>query len=44
MMDRPGDYRWSSYKAKAHGTADAWPTPHPLYQRLGRTGAERRVA
>ena len=44
MADRPDDYRWSSYKANAHGTGDAWLTPHPLYQRLGQTGAERRAA
>jgi putative transposase len=39
-----GDYRWSSYRAHAFGTADSLVRGHPLYRRLGRSPAERRRA
>jgi putative transposase len=35
MVRRPRDYRWSSYRAHAHGAADALVTDHELYRRLG---------
>lgn len=44
MADHPGDYRWSSYSANAHGTSDAWLVPHPAYQSIGQTSDDRRAA
>jgi len=43
MVDTPEQYRWSSYHANALGHGDAWLTPHPLYDALGRTSAERQA-
>jgi putative transposase len=36
MVVHPADYRWSSYRAHAHGAADALVSDHPLYHALGR--------
>lgn len=44
MVERPEDYRWSSYRANALGVADALVTSHAIYQRLGRTKAARESA
>ena len=44
IVDRPGDYRWSSYRANALGYADPIVTPHPLYYSLGRSPETRRTA
>jgi len=44
MVARPREYRWSSYRFHALGTADPLVTPHPLYMALGRGGAERQAA
>ena len=44
MVAHPADYRWSSYRAHAHGTADALVSDHPLYHALGRGAAERQTA
>lgn len=41
MVKHPGEYRWSSYGANAHGAPDSLITPHSLYQALNNT-AERR--
>lgn len=41
MVDDPSDYRWSSYHKNAEGKPDQLVFPHELYQRLGRTQAER---
>jgi putative transposase len=38
----PRDYPWSSYRAHAHGKADALLTDHALYRALGRAVDERR--
>lgn len=37
MVERPGDYRWSSYASNAQGRFNRLVTPHPLYQSLGMT-------
>lgn len=34
MVQRPGDYRWSSYRANARGERDTLVVPHPLYLAL----------
>ena len=44
MVGRPLDYRWSSYRAHAHGKADPLLTDHALYRGLGRSAAEREKA
>jgi len=44
MVERPEDYRWSSYGAHALGNRDALIQDHHLYTALGRTGAERQEA
>lgn len=35
MVQRPGDYRWSSYRCNALGHAEPGITPHPRYLELG---------
>lgn len=35
MVAHPADYRWSSYRAHAHGAADALVSDRPLYHALG---------
>lgn len=44
LVERPGDYRWSSYRSNAMGEEDALLTPHGFYCALGRTRAARQVA
>lgn len=44
MVDHPGNYPWSSYRANAQGEASALLTPYNLYQRLGKTDTERQAA
>jgi putative transposase len=44
MVTHPRHYRWSSYRANAEGWEDVTLTPHPLYQALGRTTAQRHDA
>jgi len=44
MVRFPGNYKWSSYRSNAEGRHDALVTPHEMYRRLGRDGAERRQA
>lgn len=36
------DYRWSSHRAHAYGTADALLSDHPIFRRLGRSKPERQ--
>ena len=31
MVEHPGEYRWSSYRCNAQGSANALIRPHPLY-------------
>jgi len=40
----PADYRWSSYRAHAHGDPWDWLVEHVVYTRLGQTAAERQAA
>ena len=44
LVDRPADYRWSSFRANALGHDDPIVTPHPLYDALGRSADLRRRA
>ena len=44
MVGHPGDYRWSSYRAHAHGAGDALVSDHDLYLRLGANQAARQAA
>ena len=44
MVNTPGEYRWSSFLANAHGLRDQLVKPHNLYQALGSTGELRRYA
>jgi putative transposase len=44
MVPRPRDYRWSSYRAHAHGATDPLVSGHDLYRRLDRTQADREKA
>lgn len=44
IVDRPADYRWSSYRSNALGHDDPVVTPHPLYYALGRSPETRRRA
>ena len=44
VVARPGDYRWSSFRANALGHDDPVVTPHPLYYALGRSADLRRSA
>ena len=44
MVAHPGEYRWSSYAANAHGSGDSAVTPHPLYLALGDEAASRQNA
>ncbi len=42
MAAQARSYEWSSYRANALGMPDALVTPHPVYDRLGRTRAARQ--
>ena len=44
MVDQPGEYRWSSYRANALGEADELLKPHPLYLALGTSSLARQGA
>ena len=44
MVEDPGFYRWSSYRANGLGQTDKLLTPHPLYLALGDTDESRRAA
>jgi putative transposase len=44
MVEHPQAYRWSSYRAHAHGVPDALLTGHPMYDRLGLADTERQGA
>lgn len=41
MVEAPGDYIWSSYRANALGQKAQLCTPHTLYYALGKTADER---
>lgn len=42
IVEDPKDYRWSSYKAYAHGKSDVLIDEHPIYNNLSRKEGERR--
>jgi putative transposase len=44
LVDRPGDYAWSSYRPLAYGEPDPILSPHASYERLGKTAAARQQA
>ncbi len=44
LVERPRDYRWSSYRAHAEGKEDALAQFHDAFRRLGRTVEERQAA
>lgn len=44
MVQVPGEYPWSSYRANALGHRDPVVSPHPLYSALGETEAARQLA
>jgi len=44
MVAHASEYPWSSYQGNALGKAIQLLTPHPLYQQLGKTDAERQGA
>lgn len=44
MVRHPAEYRWSSYRANAHGEPDALVKPHALYVALGEGQATRLAA
>ena len=44
MATHPSEYPWSSYRCNALGEQNALLTPHPEYQRLGKTSEERQAA
>jgi putative transposase len=44
MVNHPGDYEWSSYRANADGLQSDVITPHPLFAALGESDQDRRRA
>ncbi len=44
MVDDPGDYPWSSYRANALGVKDPLLTAHSVYEGLGATETVRQIA
>ncbi len=44
MVEHPGEYRWSSYRANGQGEENALIRPHVLYDALGLDAANRQAA
>ncbi|MES2299160.1 MAG: transposase [Pseudomonadota bacterium] len=44
MVDHPADYRWSSYRANAHGEASPFVQSHPVYDALAAEQSARQAA
>ena len=44
MVAHPAEYRWSSYRANAHGESGILIQPHEVYDVLGLDAASRQVA
>ena len=44
MVNKPGDYRWSSYQGNAYARKDSLLTPHQCYLDLGASDVVRRRA
>ena len=43
MVSSPDSYRWSSYRANAHGVPDGLVTAHAIFERLGASRADRNA-
>lgn len=41
MVEHPGEYRWSSYRANAQAELSSLISPHPLYESLGSNRMQR---
>ncbi len=41
MIEKPDEYRWSSYASNAYGANNLIVTPHPLYLALGKDSKQR---
>ena len=44
MVGHPSEYAWSSYACNGEGKPNPMIQAHPVYQALGKTGAERQAA
>lgn len=44
LVEHPGGYRWSSYRANAQGEICKGISPHTLYRQLGAKKSERQTA
>lgn len=44
MVEHPGEYPWSSYRANGEGVANALIQPHGLYDALGLEAMSRQAA
>lgn len=44
MVEHPGEYKWSSFNANAHGNADKVLSKHPTYLELGTEEEARMMA
>lgn len=44
MVNHPGEYKWSSYRANARGEEDLLIEQHPLYIELGSSSEARQAA
>ncbi|MGY6216961.1 hypothetical protein ACW73L_17530 [Methylolobus aquaticus] len=44
MVEHPGDYRWSSYRANAQGEGGDWLEPHCCYRALAADDQGRQAA
>lgn len=44
MVEHPGDYRWSSYRANAQGEGNPAIQSHSLYETLGLDAESRQAA
>ncbi|GBE06709.1 transposase IS200 like protein [bacterium BMS3Abin10] len=42
LVEKPGDYRWSSYKVYAYGYRNEIVDQHPIYEDFGNTTEERQ--
>ena len=44
IIEKPEEYRWSSYRCHAYGEKDDLITPHELYLELGENNKQRLSA
>jgi putative transposase len=43
IVEHPGEYRWASYQANAHGEANDLLNHHSLYMGFGQTNEKRQA-